>query len=35
MEGGVERTHILDGRVRHSIVIEMLSDEGVGTMIRR
>ena len=30
---GVERTHILDGRIPHSILIEMLSNEGVGTMI--
>ena len=30
---GVERTHILDGRIPHSLLIEMLSDEGVGTMI--
>ena len=30
---GVERTHILDGRIPHSILIEMLSDEGIGTML--
>lgn len=30
---GVPRTHILDGRIPHSILIEMLSDRGVGTMI--
>ena len=30
---GVERTHILDGRIPHSILIEMLSDKGIGTMI--
>lgn len=29
---GVSRTHIIDGRIPHSILIEMLSDEGVGTM---
>ena len=28
-----ERTHILDGRIPHSILIEMLTDEGIGTMI--
>jgi acetylglutamate kinase len=33
LEGGVERTHIIDGRVEHSILIELLSDEGIGTMI--
>ena len=31
--GGVRRTHILDGRILHSILIEMLTDEGAGTMI--
>ena len=31
--GGVSRTHILDGRIPHSILIEMLTDEGAGTMI--
>lgn len=30
---GVPRTHILDGRIPHSILIEMLSDQGIGTMI--
>lgn len=30
---GVRRAHIIDGRIPHSILIEMLSDEGVGTMI--
>ncbi len=30
---GVKRTHIIDGRIPHSILIEMLSDEGIGTMI--
>ncbi|MCL2201014.1 MAG: acetylglutamate kinase [Oscillospiraceae bacterium] len=30
---GVARTHILDGRIPHSILIEMLTDEGAGTMI--
>ena len=30
---GVKRAHIIDGRIEHSILIEMLSDEGIGTMI--
>jgi len=33
VKGGVARTHILDGRLPHAILVEMLSDEGVGTMI--
>ena len=30
---GVGRAHILDGRIQHSILIELFSDEGVGTML--
>ncbi len=33
VERGVKRTHILDGRIPHSILIEMLSHKGIGTMI--
>ncbi|MCC8123771.1 MAG: acetylglutamate kinase [Oscillospiraceae bacterium] len=33
VRSGVKRTHILDGRIPHSILIEMLSDEGIGTML--
>ena len=33
--GGVERVHILDGRTPHSILIELLSDRGIGTMLKR
>lgn len=29
---GVSRTFIIDGRIPHSILIEMFSDEGIGTM---
>ena len=32
-EHGVHRTHILDGRIPHSILTEMLSHKGIGTMI--
>ena len=32
---GVPRAHILDGRIPHSILIEILSDQGIGTMILR
>ena len=31
VEGGV-KTFIIDGRIKHSILIEMLSEEGIGTM---
>jgi acetylglutamate kinase len=30
---GVKRTHIIDGRVPHSLLVEVFSDEGIGTMI--
>ena len=35
IRGGVERIHILDGRIPHSILIELLSDEGIGTMMKK
>jgi acetylglutamate kinase len=35
IHGGVERVHILDGRIPHSILIELLSDRGIGTMMIR
>lgn len=31
---GVKRAFIIDGRVPHSILMEMLTDEGMGTMFR-
>ena len=30
---GVKKTHILDGRSPHSLLIELFSDRGMGTMI--
>ncbi len=33
IEHGVERVTILDGRVSHALLIEMLTDEGAGTMV--
>lgn len=33
VRSGVHSTVILDGRIPHSILIELLSDEGVGTML--
>ena len=35
IHGGVERVHILDGRIPHSILIELLSDRGIGTMLKK
>lgn len=31
---GVKSVHIIDGRVEHALLLEVLTDEGVGTMIR-
>lgn len=31
--GGVSRTHIVDGRVPHSILLEIFTKEGIGTMV--
>lgn len=33
VKGGVSRTHIIDGRVVHSLLLELFSNEGIGTMI--
>jgi len=32
VENGVGRAHIIDGRVPHAILLEMFTDEGVGTV---
>lgn len=33
-KNGVSAVHVVDGRVRHSLLLEILTDHGVGTMIR-
>lgn len=35
IEGHVERAHLIDGRVPHALLIEVFTDTGIGTMIRR
>jgi acetylglutamate kinase len=35
VERGVPAAHLLDGRVEHVVLLELFSDEGVGTMITR
>ena len=32
---GVGRAHILDGRTPHALLLEVFTDEGVGTMVGR
>lgn len=33
LKSGVNRTHILDGRVSHSILLEIFTNKGIGTMV--
>jgi acetylglutamate kinase len=33
LKAGVSRVHLLDGRVEHTLVLELFTPEGVGTMI--
>jgi len=33
LSGGVKKTHIIDGRVRHSILLEVFTEKGIGTEI--
>ncbi|MGA2545790.1 MAG: acetylglutamate kinase [Rectinemataceae bacterium] len=33
VDGGVARAHIIDGRSPHSLLVELFSDAGIGTMI--
>lgn len=33
VRGGVERAHILDGRMQHALLLEIFTPEGIGTMV--
>jgi acetylglutamate kinase len=33
LEAGISRVHLVDGRVEHSVVLELFTPEGIGTMI--
>jgi acetylglutamate kinase len=35
VKNGVNTCHIIDGRVEHAVLLEVLTSEGVGTLIRR
>jgi len=35
LDGGVRKAHIIDGRIPHAILIELFTDEGIGTMLLR
>ena len=34
LRAGVRKTHMIDGRLRHSVLLEIYTDRGVGTEIR-
>lgn len=34
VKSGVKTAHIIDGRVEHAVLLELLTDEGVGTLIK-
>jgi acetylglutamate kinase len=34
VQSGVSTAHIIDGRVQHAVLLEIFTDEGVGTLIR-
>ena len=33
LSGGAKKTHIIDGRAEHTILMEIFSDKGVGTEV--
>jgi len=33
VKGGVHKTHIIDGRVPHALLLEIFTREGIGTQI--
>jgi acetylglutamate kinase len=33
VEGGVPRATVIDGRVQHSLLLEVFTDSGIGTMV--
>jgi acetylglutamate kinase len=33
LEGGVEKTHVIDGRIPHALLLELFTDGGIGTQI--
>ncbi len=35
LENGVEHAHIINGNIEHNLLLELFTDNGVGTMIKR
>jgi acetylglutamate kinase len=34
VEAGVEKAHIIDGRIEHSLLLEVFTSDGIGTVIK-
>ena len=35
LESGINKVHMIDGRVRHTLLLEIFTDNGIGTQIVR
>jgi acetylglutamate kinase len=35
LQGGVNRVHIIDGRIEHAVLLELFTDQGIGTLLLR
>ena len=33
--GGVKKTHIIDGRVEHAVLLELFTNTGIGTLVNK
>ena len=33
LNGGVKKTHIVDARIQHALLLEIFTDQGIGTQI--
>ena len=33
LKAGVKKTHIIDGRIRHALLLELFTEEGIGTQM--
>jgi acetylglutamate kinase len=35
LEAGINKVHMIDGRIRHSLLLEIFTEDGVGTQLVR
>ena len=35
LSGGVKKTHIIDGRVEHAVLLELFTNTGIGTLVNK